>query len=70
MNTQEFECTYYDGEGYCRLVSFGNWRVAVANFADHLQPDTLQTIEKHTETDDVFVLINGKKAILTAGYDQ
>lgn len=70
MNMQEIECTCYDGEGYCRLVSFENWRVAIANFAAHLQPDTLQTFEKHTKTDEIFVLLNGEITILTAGYDQ
>ncbi len=42
------------------LVNFGGWRVAILNFIDHLLPQNLTNMQRHDETDEVFVLLNGR----------
>lgn len=57
----------YDGEGYMPLVDFGDWRVAMLRFLDDLQPDRIDSMERHTETDEVFVLLRGSGVLIMGG---
>lgn len=56
----------YDGEGYQPLVDFGTWRVAFLRFIDELIPENIHRLERHVETDEVFVLLGGQ-AVLFLG---
>ena len=56
----------YYGEGYQPLVDFGTWRVAFLRFIDEIIPENIQRLERHVETDEVFVLLEGK-AVLFIG---
>ncbi len=40
-------------------MDFGQWRVAVLKFCDDLKLENIKTMQKHLETDEVFVLIRG-----------
>ncbi len=55
------------GEGYKPLVDYGEWRVAFLRYIDDLQPDQIKEMERHTETDEVFVLIHGRGVLLVGG---
>ena len=61
------EITTFNGEGYKPLVYFGAWRVAFLNSMPGLKKGNISTIEKHTETDEVFVLLKGNCELLIAG---
>ena len=50
----------YDEPGYRPLVDFGAWRVAVLNAIDELAPARLTDMQRHDETDEVFVLLSGR----------
>ena len=50
----------YTGEGYRPLIDFGAWRVAVLRAIDELLPENLATMQRHDETDEVFVLLAGR----------
>lgn len=50
----------YTGPGYSPVVDFDKWRVAVLNFNDDLLPDNLTKMQRHNETDEVFVLLRGR----------
>jgi ureidoglycolate hydrolase len=50
----------FTGIGYQPLVYFNSWRVAIMNFIDEIQPGRIETVERHRETDEVFVLLKGK----------
>ena len=54
------EIKYYEGEGYQPLVDFENWRVAILKYIDELLPENIDFMECHNETDEVFILINGR----------
>ncbi len=53
------EIRSYDGEGYLPLIDFGSWRVAVLRYIDELEADRLDKMQRHDETDEVFVLLTG-----------
>jgi hypothetical protein len=50
----------YEGEGYRPLIDYENWRVAVLRYIDELLPANITTMQRHDETDEVFVLLEGR----------
>jgi len=54
------EVRSYDGIGYLPLISYGAWRVAVLRYIDELRVDNLCAMQRHDETDEVFVLLAGR----------
>lgn len=58
------EVEAYDGPGYKPLVDFNGWRVAVANYMPKLELSRLDFLERHLETDEVFVLLQGEGGLL------
>jgi hypothetical protein len=58
--TNLLEVTEYAGEGYKPLVDFEAWRVAVLNYTAELLPERLDRMQRHNETDEVFVLLKGR----------
>lgn len=59
MGEELLEIREYTGEGFQPLVYFGTWRVAVLNYIEDLHPAKIDTLERHPETDEVFVLTRG-----------
>ena len=45
---------------YKALIDYQTWRVALMNYTADLMPDKINRMQKHTETDEVFVLLTGK----------
>jgi mannose-6-phosphate isomerase-like protein (cupin superfamily) len=56
----------YAGEGYAPLVFFDRWQVALLNWEPIFDPSSLGEIERHKETDEVFVLWRGRGALFVA----
>ncbi len=50
----------HDGPSYRPLVDFASWRVAILNFSEDLLPQNLNRMQRHNETDEVFVLLEGR----------
>jgi hypothetical protein len=50
----------YFGVGYRPLVDYGAWRVAVLRYIDELEPQNIGRMQRHNETDEVFVLLAGR----------
>lgn len=67
MEATLLEIHSYDGEGYKPLIDYGEWRVAILRFLDSLQPDRIDSMERHTETDEVFVLLRGQGVLIIGG---
>ena len=66
MNSNLVKILEFNGEGYKPLVDFGTWRVAFLRYIDELIPENIHRLERHVETDEVFVLLAGE-AILFFG---
>ncbi|MEK6752309.1 MAG: hypothetical protein AABZ00_08580 [Chloroflexota bacterium] len=54
------EIREHNGADYKPLVDYQTWRVALMNYTADLTPDKINRMQKHTETDEVFVLMTGR----------
>lgn len=52
---------------YEPLVDYQGWRVAVLAYCENTTLEKIKTMQKHDETDEVFVLIRGNCTLITAG---
>jgi len=57
----------YKGAGYKPLVDYGSWRVAVLRYDEWFTG--LKGLERHLETDEVFVLLEGEATLITEEAD-
>lgn len=65
MNESFLEIRTYDGQGYQPLVNTPGWRVALLNDRpEGYRRETLTYLERHMETDEVFVLLSGRCTLL------
>ena len=67
MDESLLEIQDYDGAGFKPLIFSGGWRVAILRYLDELQPDRIDSMERHTETDEVFVLLRGRGTLILGG---
>lgn len=58
------EIVEYSGSGYFAPYKFEGWRVAFLNQAERFTKQGITYLEKHTKTDEVFVLLNGQATLL------
>ena len=65
---EQIEQFRYDENGYKSLVFFENWRVAFMNDGPKTTVEGLSYLQKHNETDEVFVLLEGRCVLLLAGF--
>ncbi len=63
----DIEIKQYNKPGYAPVIDFEAWRVAILNDIDELEVHNLKTMQKHQETDEVFVLLRGSCTLFTAG---
>ncbi|MGB5218171.1 MAG: hypothetical protein WBN66_07720 [Smithella sp.] len=54
------EIRNYDGTGYKPLIDYDQWRVAILRYCDELLPERIFAMQRHDETDEVFVLLEGR----------
>ncbi len=52
-------CEFID-PGYRPVIDFCEWRVAILNYLDEIQPERIESMERHYETDEVFVMVKGQ----------
>jgi len=60
----------FEGQGFQPLVSYGSWRVAALRYLDEIAPDRIASMERHTATDEVFILVAGKGMLVLGGNDK
>jgi hypothetical protein len=54
------EVRTHDGPDYKPMIDYQSWRVALMNYTPDLTPDKINRMQKHTETDEIFVLLTGR----------
>lgn len=59
MDEKLLEIREYSEPGYQPVIDFDAWRVAILNFLDEIQPERIDFMERHNETDEVFVMLRG-----------
>jgi len=57
------EIKEFNGEGYKGQIVYGAWRVALANYKPEWEYGRIDYIERHMQTDEVFVLLAGKVSL-------
>lgn len=67
MKQEYIDITSYSGDGYRPMIDFEPWRVAVLRYCEELEIQNLKTMQKHDETDEVFVLLEGNCMLFTGG---
>ncbi len=67
MDESLLEINQYQGEGYQPLITFGSWRVAILRWEQSLLPEKIEFMERHTQTDEVFVLLEGQAILILGG---
>jgi hypothetical protein len=50
----------HNGADYKPLIDYQSWRVALMNYTPDLLPEKINRMQKHVETDEVFVLLAGR----------
>lgn len=53
--------------GFVPVVDSGHWRVAFLNFEPDLLPNNLKELQRHNESDEVFVLLSGRCILFLGG---
>ena len=54
------EIQEHNGPDYKPLVDYQSWRVALMNYTSDLVPEKIHKMQKHIETDEIFVLLTGR----------
>jgi ureidoglycolate hydrolase len=67
MDENCLEIREFTGEGYKPLIDYGKWRVAFLRYLDELLAEHIERMERHLETDEVFVLLQGRAVLLLGG---
>ena len=67
MKKEYIDVTSYQGEGYLPMIDFEAWRVAILRYCEELEVQNLTTMQKHNETDEVFILLEGNCTLFTGG---
>ncbi len=67
MDESLLEIRTYEGPGYKPLVDYGSWRVALLRFEEGELPGNQISMERHMETDEVFVLLQGTGTMIVGG---
>jgi hypothetical protein len=60
MEEKLLEIREFTGSGYQPVIDFDTWRVAILNYLDEIDPERIDFMERHNETDEVFVLVKGQ----------
>jgi hypothetical protein len=63
------EIREYTGQGYQPVVDYGAWRIAFLRYIGELLPQNIGEMQRHNETDEVFVLLAGRCILFIGGGD-
>ena len=70
MDETILEIKEFKGIGYLPMIDFGTWRVAFLRYIDELIPRNINRVERHRETDEVFVLLEGQAVLFMGTGDE
>ena len=67
MTNDVLEVADFTTVGFKILVRYEGWRVATLCYIDDMFPPELSRMERHMETDEVFVLLSGRATLMLGG---
>jgi (2Fe-2S) ferredoxin len=63
---QRLETYHHAGSGYNPFLIRDGWQVAQLNWAPELAPRAMRDVERHNQTDEVFIQCKGESILITA----
>ena len=63
-NIHGVEAQDYTGVSYRVAMQFGGWCVAYLNHGEAFMEENFKQVERHTASDEVFVLLEGKATLI------
>ena len=57
------EIAEFDGKGYFSPYQYGVWKIAYINWSEAFAKENITYLERHNETDEVFVLLAGSATL-------
>lgn len=57
------EIAEFDGQGYFSPYAYGVWKIAFINWSEKFSKEGITYLERHNETDEVFVLLKGSATL-------
>ena len=67
MDKAILEVAEFTTVGFKILVPFKSWRVATLCYTEDMFPPELSRMERHMQTDEVFVLLKGEATLMLGG---
>ena len=67
MREEYLEVTEYTGDGYKPVIDYASWRVAILRYCEELERPNITSMQKHMESDEVFVLLEGSCTLFIGG---
>jgi len=67
MDERLLEIRQFSGKGYQPLIDFNTWRIAILRWEGTFPPGNIKSMERHTQTDEVFVLLEGEALLILGG---
>ena len=61
-----YDVFHYKGEGYKTLLNFEAWKIAALRYAERFEKNNFYRVERHFETDEVFVLLEGDAYLIVS----
>jgi hypothetical protein len=63
ISEELLEVRAHEADGCKPVIDFDSWRVAVLNYSENLRPENIISMQRHNETDEVFVLLHGRSKL-------
>lgn len=57
----------YEEGGIGGTAAFGAWQALLLNYLPRLAPKEVADMQRHTQTDEIFILLKGQAILFTAG---
>ena len=67
MDKNILEVADMTAEGYNPLIFFKSWRVASLCYTGDLFPPQIGFLERHNQTDEIFILVRGQATLMMGG---
>ena len=67
MKPEFLEIKEYTGDGYKPIIDYETWRVAILRYCEELERPNIISMQKHMESDEVFVLLTGSCTLFIGG---
>ena len=64
MNENLIEVREYNGNGYKPLVPFEAWLIAMLRYVQGLEPQNINSLQRHDITDEAFILLAGNCTLI------